>query len=69
MPEWQFPSVQELDAYQRRRREERIDASVSEFLTQLRNIAQLPLAELSGPPRTWLEADPTSVMDTLPDLD
>tara|TARA_B100001063_G_C16302458_1_gene329008 strand:+ start:177 stop:386 length:210 start_codon:yes stop_codon:yes gene_type:complete len=69
MPEWQFPSVQELDAYQRCRREERIDASVSEFLTQLHNIAQLPLAELSGPPRTCGEADPTSVMDTLPDLD
>lgn len=70
MPEWQFPSVQELDAYQRRRREERIDASVSEFLTQLHDIVQLPLAELSAStPRAWLEADPTSVMDTLPDLD
>jgi hypothetical protein len=68
MPEWQFPSVQELDAYQRQRGE-RIDASVSEFLAQLHNIAQLPLAELSGPPRTGGGADPASVMDLLLEVD
>lgn len=69
MPGWQFPSVQELDAYQRRRREERIDASVSEFLAQLHHIAQLPLADLSAPLENGGKLDPQSVMDTLLDID
>ena len=73
-----FPSVEELDAYQRRRREEReernernerIDALVSEFMVQLHATMQLPLAELASPLGTGGSTDPTSVMDTFPDLD
>ena len=63
--------MQELDAYQRRRREEReerIDTRVSEFMVQMHIITQLPLAELSSPSGTGGSADPTSVMDTLLDL-
>ena len=68
MSEWQFPSIQELDAYQRQR-EERVDVSISEFLVQLHVIVQLPLADLSASPGAGGGADPTSVMVAFPDLD
>ncbi|MBD40286.1 MAG: hypothetical protein CMB11_09460 [Euryarchaeota archaeon] len=68
MSEWQFPSIQELDEYQRQR-EERIDASISEFLAQLHIIVQLPLADLSASPGAGGGADPTSVMVALPNVD
>ena len=68
MSEWQFPSIQELHAYQRQR-EERVDVSISEFLAQLHVTVRLPLADLSASPGAGGEADPTSVMAVLPDVD
>lgn len=69
MSEWRFPSVQELDAYDRRQRGERTDASISEFLEQLHASVQLPLADLSASPGTGGKEDPMSVMSTLLDVD
>ena len=52
-----FPTIAELEAHdEERRREERIDEHMSEFLAQLHLTAQLPLAELARP------VDPKSVM-------
>ena len=55
-----FPTIAQLDAYdEQRRREDRIDELIGDFLAQLHVTAQLPLAELNKPP------DPTSVMADL----
>jgi hypothetical protein len=61
MPNTWVPTIAELDAHdeQRRRREERIDELIGDFLTQLHVTTQLPLTELATP------ADPTSVIADL----
>jgi len=52
-----FPTIAELEAYdEQRRREERIDELIGDFLSQLHVTAQLPLAELARP------VDPKSVI-------
>ena len=57
MPNTWFPTIAELEAYdEQRRREERIDELIGDFLTQLHVTTQLPLTELAKPP------DPTSVI-------
>lgn len=61
MPNTWFPTIAELDAYdEQRRREDRIDELIGDFLTQLHITVQLPLAELARP-----VVDPTSVMVNL----
>lgn len=67
-----FPSEEELDAYQLRRREERevrVDTLMSELTVQLHITTQRPLAELASPSGTRGSTDPRSVMDALLNLD
>lgn len=60
MPNPWFPTIAEFERYdEQRRREERIDELIGNFLTQLHVAIGLPLSELATPP------DPTSVMADL----
>lgn len=61
---WLFPTSAELQAYEQRRREERTDEHVTEFLAQMHIATELPLAALDGLAISGGK-DPTSVIVAL----